>query len=122
MGFLDDLKDKAGDFGDKAKEGLGSVREKASELVGDVKDRFDGVDETPAADTAEPGIDDSPQSPLDTIGDVPEPDLSEAAPPTVGEVPDGVLTDLPEAPAVGSPSADVGAGQLGDDQDEFGPA
>ena len=135
MGFLDDLKDKAEDFGDKAKEGFDAAREKASDLVGDVKDRFDGDDETPATESAEPGIDYSPaavdeaaaggiseaatsagggsveatESPVDSIGDVPEPDLSEAIPPTVGEVPDaGLVSD--------------GTGELGDNKDEFGPA
>jgi hypothetical protein len=134
MGFLDDLKDKAGDFGDKAKEGLETAREKASDVVGDVKDRFDGDDETPAAESAEPGSDYSPaavdeaaaggiseaaagagggavdatESPVDSIGDVPEPDLGEALPPTVGEVPDaGLVSD--------------GTGELGDNKDEFGP-
>jgi len=135
MGFLDNLKDKAEDFGDKAKEGFDTARDKASDLVGDVKDRFDGDDETPAAESAEPGIDYSPaavdeaaaggiseaaanagggavdatESPVDSIGDVPEPDLGEAVPPTVGEVPDaGLVSD--------------GTGELGENKDEFGPA
>jgi hypothetical protein len=146
MGFLDNLKDKAEDFGDKAKEGLEAAREKGSDLVGDVKDRFDGDDENPAAESAEPGIDYSPaavdeaaaggiseaaagagavdatQSPVDSIGDVPEPDLGEGLPPTVGEVPEAGLGDLPEPPVEGLPSVDNGTGELGDNRDEFGPA
>jgi ElaB/YqjD/DUF883 family membrane-anchored ribosome-binding protein len=47
MGFLDELKDKAEDFGDKAKEGFGAPKDKTEEVIENVKDRFDG-DETPA--------------------------------------------------------------------------
>jgi hypothetical protein len=43
-GFLDELKDKAEEFGDKAKEGFGSA--KPEEVIENVKDRFDGGDET----------------------------------------------------------------------------
>ena len=45
MGFLDDLKDKAEDFGEKAKEGFGTAKDKASDLVDDVKDRIDKDDD-----------------------------------------------------------------------------
>jgi len=146
MGFLDDLKDKAEDFGDKAKEGLGTAKDKAADLVGDVKDRFDGDDETPAADTAESadyspaavdeaaggipaaaadaggGIVDPTEAPVDSVGDLPEPELGEVAAPSLGEVPDADLSDLPEAPVDGLPSIDNGTGELGDNKDEFGPA
>ena len=47
MGFLDELKDKAEEFGDKAKEGFGAAKDKTEEVVENVKDRFDGDDETP---------------------------------------------------------------------------
>ena len=47
MGFLDELKDKAEEFGDKAKEGFGSAKDKTEEVIENVKDRFDGDDETP---------------------------------------------------------------------------
>jgi hypothetical protein len=47
MGFLDELKDKAGEFGDKAKEGLGAAKDKTDEVIENVKDRFDGDDDTP---------------------------------------------------------------------------
>ena len=122
MGFLDDLKDKAEDFGDKAKEGLGAAKDKAADLVDDVKDRFDGDDETPAADTAESadyspaavdeaaggipeaaadaggGIVDPTEAPVDSVGDVPEPDLGEVATPSLGEVPDAGLSDCRRPP------------------------
>ena len=55
MGFLDDLKDKAEDFGESAKEAFEAAKDKAAELVEDVKDKFDG-DDSPAeqdADTAD---------------------------------------------------------------------
>ena len=47
MGFLDELKDKAEEFGDKAKEGFGSAKDKTEEVIENVKDRFDGDDDTP---------------------------------------------------------------------------
>jgi hypothetical protein len=47
MGFLDELKDKAEEFGDKAKERFGSTKDKTEEVIENVKDRFDGDDETP---------------------------------------------------------------------------
>jgi hypothetical protein len=47
MGFLDELKAKAEEFGDKAKEGFGSAKDKPEEVIENVKDRFDGDDETP---------------------------------------------------------------------------
>jgi hypothetical protein len=47
MGFLDELKDRAEEFGDKAKEGFGAAKDKTEEVIENVQDRFDG-DETPA--------------------------------------------------------------------------
>lgn len=53
MGLLDDLKQKAGELGDKAKDGFEAAREKAENLVDDAKDRLDGDDEPAAAPTTE---------------------------------------------------------------------
>jgi uncharacterized phage infection (PIP) family protein YhgE len=47
MGFMDELKDKAEEFGDKAVEGFGSAKDKTEEVIENVKDRFDGDDDTP---------------------------------------------------------------------------
>ena len=47
MGFLDELKDKAEEFGDKAKEGFGAATDKTEEVIENVKDRFDGDDTPP---------------------------------------------------------------------------
>ena len=47
MGFLDELKDKAEEFGDKATEGFGAAKGKTEAVIENVKDRFDGDDETP---------------------------------------------------------------------------
>lgn len=47
MGFLDELKDKAEEFGDKATEGFGAAKDKTEAVIENVKDRFDGDDETP---------------------------------------------------------------------------
>ena len=55
MGFLDNLKDKAEEFGEKAKDGFDAARDKAAGFVDDVKDKMDG-DDTPgeASAPAEP--------------------------------------------------------------------
>jgi hypothetical protein len=47
MGFRDELKNKAEEFGDKAQEGLGAAKDKTEEVIENVKDRFDGDDDTP---------------------------------------------------------------------------
>ena len=44
MGFLDELKDKAEEFGEKAKESFGGATDQTEEVIGNVKDRFDGGD------------------------------------------------------------------------------
>src|ERR687895_2083476 len=67
MGFLDNLKDKAEEFGDKAKEGFEAAKDKASDVIGDVKDRFDGDEETGAdqptsQDKVEDAVDYTPES------------------------------------------------------------
>jgi hypothetical protein len=60
MGFLDNLKDKAEEFGEKAKEGFETAKDKASDLVDDVKERFD-KDET-SEEKVEAATDYSPES------------------------------------------------------------
>ena len=54
MGFLDELKDKAEEFGEKAKEGFGAGKDETEEVIENVKDRFDGDDAgATAQDSAE---------------------------------------------------------------------
>ncbi len=60
MGLLDDLKDQAGDLGEKAKQGLGTAKDKASDLIDDVKDKFDGDDEVAPTDKVEEAVNYSP--------------------------------------------------------------
>jgi hypothetical protein len=110
MGFLDNLKDKAEEFGEKAKEGFEAAKDKASDLVGDVKDRLDKDDETSmntteaatnyspgAVDEASMGTDDAvaestaaaESSAADDIGDLPDvppADPLESAPEAVDPV------------------------------------
>ena len=45
MGFLDELKDKAEEFGDKAQEGFGATKDESEEVIENAKDRFDGGDD-----------------------------------------------------------------------------
>lgn len=66
MGFLDELKEKAGDLGEKAREGLEAAKEKASGLVDDVRERFDSGD-TPAGGQASDTA--APRGAGDLIGD-----------------------------------------------------
>ena len=47
MGSMDELKDKAEEFGDKAKEGFEAAKDKSEDVIENVKDRFDS-DDTPA--------------------------------------------------------------------------
>jgi hypothetical protein len=91
MGFLDGLKDKAEEFGEKAKEGLGAAKDKASDLIGDVQSDNetsaekveDAVDYSPeAVEEASKGIEDAvaestaaaeasaTETPADGVGDV----------------------------------------------------
>ena len=59
MGFLDNLKGKAEELGDKAKEGLEVAKDRAEDLAGDLKDRAedlkDRIDGDEATTTDTPG-------------------------------------------------------------------
>jgi hypothetical protein len=55
MGFLDELKDKAEQFGDKTQEGFGVAKDKTEEVIENVKDRFDGDDDAPTLADEEVG-------------------------------------------------------------------
>lgn len=59
MGFLDELKNKAGGLGEKAREGFGAAKDKAADLVGDVRERFesDAGDTAPATDAPDTAAD-----------------------------------------------------------------
>jgi hypothetical protein len=52
MGFLDELKDNAEEFGGKAKEGFEAAKDKTEDVIENVKDRFDS-DETPASNAGQ---------------------------------------------------------------------
>jgi hypothetical protein len=55
VGFLDELKDKAEEFEDKAKEGFGATEDKSEEVIENAKDRFDSRDD--AATRADEAVD-----------------------------------------------------------------
>ena len=55
MGFLDEQKDRAEEFGDKAQEGFGAAKNKTEDVIGNVKDRFDSDDSAPQG-AADAGI------------------------------------------------------------------
>jgi hypothetical protein len=60
MGFLDELKDKAEEFGEKAKEQFGAGKDKTEEVIENVKDRFDGDDASATAQDSADSIEESP--------------------------------------------------------------
>ena len=100
MGLLDDLKDKAGDLGEKAKDGLGTAQDKASGLIDDVKDKFDGDDEVTPTDKVEEALNYSPGTDEDASAGINEAvenatlAAEESAPPTDAvDSPVGVNTE-----------------------------
>ena len=108
MGFLDDLKDKAEDFGAKAKEGLGTAKDKASDVIDDVKDRFD-KDEDTSADKVEQALNYDP----DAVDKASETGIAEAAAsvdPTLEPAPDAAADAGPDA-AGGPVGADRSSGR-----------
>jgi hypothetical protein len=126
MGFLDNLKDKAEEFGEKAKEGFEAAKDKAADLVDDVKERFD-QDETPEQNV-DAGADNSPEpaeaSAAPTADPLETADQSgDATPSTAGLgavadepviAPDDPLDGTPDGTPVVTP--DDGSGQLVDGQ------
>ena len=117
MGFLDNLKDKAEEFGDKAKEGFGAAKDKTSDLVEDVKDRFDGDDET-SADKVEDAVDYSPEAVEEASKGIEDAvaDSTAAAEASATETPVDGVGDLGAAPVtdpLDSPGGPVEAVDLG---------
>ena len=55
MGFLDELKDKAEEFGDKAKETFGGATDKTEGVIENAKDRFDKDDDSAGREQAGEG-------------------------------------------------------------------
>ena len=118
MGFLDNLKDKAEEFGEKAKEGFGAARDKASDLIDDVKDRMDKDDETsedvPADHSAE-SVDDASRGLDEAVAEARAADAfaTETAADEVGDVgtapvadplePGDRVADTVDAPADNAP-------------------
>jgi hypothetical protein len=93
MGFLDNLKGKAEEFGEKAKEGFEAAKDKASDLMGDVKDRLDKDDATLA----------------DKVGAAPD-----HSPEGVNEVSRGLDEAVAEAPAADVFATETAADEVGD--------
>ena len=57
MGILDDLKHKAEQLGDRAKEGFDAAKDKAGDLIDDAKDRVGHSDESPLSESSDIGPD-----------------------------------------------------------------
>ena len=115
MGFLDNVRDKAEELGDKAKEAFEAAKDKAADVVEDVKDRFDGDEETPAtadtqpaeetppsADTIATGTEAEPDAVGETPASLDEPVVADPTEASVDPVPPPVdttvVTEVPEAP------------------------
>ena len=96
MGFLDNLKEKAEEFGEKAKEGFGAATDKASDLVGDVKDRLDKDDET-SVDKVEAAADYSPEAVEEASKGIEDAVAESTAAAEVSAA--DLIGDLPDVPA-----------------------
>ncbi|RYZ24709.1 MAG: hypothetical protein EOP01_11355, partial [Propionibacteriaceae bacterium] len=59
MGILDDLKNNLEKLGEKAREGLDDVRDKAGDLVDDAKERFGNDGTPPLTESSDVGPDSS---------------------------------------------------------------
>ena len=106
MGFLDNLKDKAEDFGEKAKEGLEAAKDKASDLIEDVKDRFDNDED---AKTSEDKVDEAVNYDPGAVDAASEEGISGAAAgvePTLEPATDSSADPLAPAPDPMSPASD----------------
>jgi hypothetical protein len=115
MSFLDELKDKAGELGEKAKGGLEAAKEKAADLVDDVKERLDR--------------DDAPSEPVDDQAAGATDTASETAAPATDTLPEPAVpaTDTLQEPAVpaAGPATDQpesgidSVGDVGQAQDRY---
>ena len=84
MGFLDELKDKAEEFGEKAKETFGGTTDKPEGVIENAKDRFD-KDDTPAekageaADSSTEAVSDAAEGRKQAVADTSDSAKSAAA-------------------------------------------
>jgi hypothetical protein len=118
MGFLDELKDKAEEFGDKAKEGFETSKDKTEDVIVNVKDRIDS-DETPAEDA---GQGDAAAAAADTGQDVGDFAPVGATEPEVAAV-EGATAGAAEqtTSGMGSESGTAASGDTSQDVGDFAP-
>ena len=79
MGFLDELKDKAEAFGEKAKDSFGGATDQTENVIENVKDRFD-KDDTPAEKAGE-AVDSSTEAVSDAAEGMNRPSPTPPIPP-----------------------------------------
>ena len=135
MGFLDEVKQKAEQLGEKAKEGLEAAKDKAEGLVEDIKDRFDHDDGTSEPTSAPTGPDtlgtDVPASevpptvpPVDSTL-APDPGLTESQPLDDTVIPDPVLASedaaLADEPPAPGEIADTPVDAVQEESEEIKP-
>jgi hypothetical protein len=94
MGFLDNLKDKAEEFGEKAREGYGAAKDKASDLI----DELDKDDAT-SADKTEAAADHSAEAPDEAYRGLDEAVAEAAAAASATETAADQVGDVGSAPA-----------------------
>jgi hypothetical protein len=94
MGFLDNLKDKAEEFGEKAREGYGAAKDKASDLI----DELDKDDAT-SADKTEAAADHSAEAPDEASRGLDEAVAEAAAAASATETAADQVGDVGSAPA-----------------------
>jgi hypothetical protein len=83
MGFLDELKDKAEEFGEKPKESFGGTTDQTEEVIENVKDRFDGGDTAAekageAAESSTKAVSDAAEGMKQPVADTSDSDKSAA--------------------------------------------
>jgi hypothetical protein len=118
MGFPDELKDKAEEFGDMAKEGFEAAKDKTEDVIENVKDSFDS-DDTPAEKA---GQRDAAAAASDAGQDVGDFAPVGATEPEVAAVEDATVGAAEQsASGMGSESGTAALGDTSQDVGDFAP-
>ncbi|HEY6688435.1 MAG TPA: hypothetical protein VI094_19750 [Propionibacteriaceae bacterium] len=117
MGFLDELKDKAEEFGNKAKEGFEAAKDKTEDVIENAKDSFDS-DDTPAEKAGQRDAAAASDAGQD-VGDFPPVGATE---PEVAAVEDATAGAAEQSTSgMGSESGTAASGDTSQDVGDFAP-
>jgi hypothetical protein len=118
MGFLDERKDKAEEFGDKAKEGFEAAKDKTEDVIENVKDSFDS-DDTPAEKAGQYDAAAAASDPGQDVGDFAPVGATE---PEVAAVEDATAGAAEQSTSgMGSESGTAASGDTSQDVGDFAP-